>query len=108
MKIRTCTFLSLTLLSISLPSFADKVVITGDPVTLEQRGDVYYVPSNYVTTTTTAYHYVSIGGKNSICYPEQQPNLASLDMQVINVNIGGKQSQWTCYNYDDNYFTVTP
>ncbi|WED44028.1 hypothetical protein [Legionella cardiaca] len=94
------------LLIISFPSLADKVVISGSPVVLEQRGEVYYVPQTY--TATTSYHYVTVGGVDKVCYGEAQPTLASLNGQVISVELGGKQVQWTCYPYDEAYFTVQP
>jgi hypothetical protein len=91
----------------SVSSFAEKIVITGEPLVLEQRGDVYYVPET-ATPTTTTYHYVTVGGANRVCYAEAQPSLASLNSQVINVNMGGQKVQWTCYPYDETYFSVTP
>ncbi|KTD11325.1 hypothetical protein [Legionella jamestowniensis] len=98
-----CSFL---LLILSIPSWADKVVISGSPVVLEQRGDVYYVPDTYSASTT--YHYVTVGGVNKVCYAEAQPNLASLNTQIIDVEVGGSKVQWTCYPYDETYFTVSP
>ncbi|RAP37995.1 hypothetical protein B1207_03125 [Legionella quinlivanii] len=103
MKIITIAFAALAML-FSAASFADKVVITGSPVVLEQKGDVYYVPESY--SATTDYNYVTIGGTNRVCYLQQQPTLASLNNEVINVEVGGKQVQWTCYAYDETYFTT--
>ncbi|KTC74655.1 hypothetical protein Lbir_0688 [Legionella birminghamensis] len=105
MKIITLAGAALAML-FSAATFADKVVITGSPVVLEQKGDVYYVPDTY--TATTDYNYVTIGGTNQVCYLQQQPNLASLSSKVVNVEVGGKQVQWTCYAYDETYFTVSP
>ncbi|KTD16245.1 hypothetical protein [Legionella jordanis] len=99
---------SLLLAVFSVSSFADKVVITGEPVVLEQKGDVYYLPEKYTTTTSTSYHYVTVGGTNRVCYAEAQPSLASLNTQVISVNMGGQTVQWTCYPYDETYFSVSP
>ncbi|KTC78017.1 hypothetical protein [Legionella brunensis] len=98
-----CSFF---LLIFSLPSLADKVVISGAPVVLEQRGELFYAPETYTTSTT--YHYVTVGGVNKVCYAEAQPSLASLNTQVIDVELGGKKIQWTCYPYDETYFTVSP
>lgn len=89
----------------SLSSFADKIMITGEPIVLEQRGDLYYLPENY--TATTSYHYVTIAGTNKVCYAEKQPNLASLNGESVTVQLGGKSVEWTCYPYDETYFTVT-
>ena len=83
---------------------ADKVVITGSPVVLEQRGDVYYVPGDYKSTET--YHYVTIGGTNRVCFAEAQPSLASLDLVLVDVQVGGERVKWNCYQYDTTHFEV--
>ncbi|CEK11004.1 hypothetical protein [Legionella hackeliae] len=106
MKTIILSLCSLFLFVFSIASFADKVVISGSPVVLEQRGELYYAPETY--TSTTSYHYVTLGGANKVCFAEAQPNLASLNTQVIDVELGGKKVQWTCYPYDETYFSVSP
>ncbi|KTC64881.1 Uncharacterised protein (plasmid) [Legionella adelaidensis] len=95
------------LMCASFSSFAEKVVITGEPVILDKRGDVYYVPST-VTASTTTYHYVTVDGTNRVCYADPQPQLASLGLMAIQVNVGGTTATWNCYEYNTEYFTVTP
>ncbi len=96
---------ALILMMMSFSSFADKITITGAPVVLEQRGDVYYVPSTY--TSTTAYNYVTIGGKNEVCYLEKQPTLASVTATTVNVNVGGTTAVWNCYDATNvEYFDI--
>ena len=90
----------------SITSFADKLVIKGAPIMLYEQGGVYYTPDTYTTTTT--YNYVTIGGTQNVCYLQPQPALSVLNNQLISVNIRGQTVQWTCYNYDENYFTVSP
>lgn len=97
----------LGLLCASSASFADKVFVTGEPIVLEKRGDVYYVPST-VTETTSTYHYVTVDGKNRVCYAEPQPTLASLDVMAVQVNVGGSAVTWNCYEYNTQYFEVRP
>jgi hypothetical protein len=97
-------FIVLMLLSFS--SFADKISVRGEPVALAKIGDVYYVPDTF--TTSTQYNYVTLNNEKKICYGKPQPNLSALNVEVINVNIRGFKSQWTCYNYDETYFTATP
>lgn len=97
--------LSLLLLGISLSSFADKVMITGNPVVMDQNGNVYSLPANYTSTTT--YHYVTIGGTNRVCYLDKQPDLGNLDMITINVASEGKTVAWDCYAYDASVFEIT-
>ncbi|AHE65926.1 hypothetical protein [Legionella oakridgensis] len=96
----------LILLTVSFPAFADKIIITGQPIVLEDRDDVYYVPANY--SATTAYNYVTINGVNRVCYLEQQPTLAGVDMITINVEVNGVKTPWNCYAYSTEYFEVTP
>jgi hypothetical protein len=97
---------ALVLMMLSFSSFAEKITISGSPVVLEQRGDVYYVPSTY--SSTTAYNFVTIGGKNRVCYLEKQPNLASVDLMTVNVNVGGTTAVWNCYDATNTeYFEIT-
>ncbi|KTD19926.1 hypothetical protein [Legionella londiniensis] len=106
MKTWISTFIVLGLMLFSLPTFADKIIITGAPVILEQREGIYYLPTTY--TATTPYYYVTLDGANRVCYTERQPALETLDMTTINVNVAGTQTLWYCYLYDTTYFSVTP
>ena len=103
--IMTAVASSLLVLS-SISAFADKVMISGSPVVLEENEGVYVVPASY--NPTTSYNYVTIGGTNSVCYADTQPTLAKLTPKTVDVMISGKKVQWTCYNYDDAYFTIAP
>lgn len=105
MKITAYTMSFLILLGFSVSAFAEKVIITGAPVILEQQGNVYSVPQ---PTTSTTYNYVTVGGREHVCYGEVQPAFEQLSPQVINVEVGSHQVQWTCYPYNDAYFTVEP
>jgi hypothetical protein len=96
------------LMCASFASFADRVFISGEPVVLEKRGEVYYVPTTTTADATTAYHYVTLDGKNRVCYLEPQSNLASLDVATIQVNAGGTNATWNCYEYNTEYFEVKP
>lgn len=97
------TFLSLMMVSVS--SFAETITITGTPVPLEQRGEVYFTPTTF--TPGGSYNYVVVNGTNRVCYAETQPNLASLDVLALQVNVGGQVMNWHCYAYSPDYFTVT-
>lgn len=101
------SFLSLTLLSFS--SFAvDPIVIKDAPVVLEHRdGGYYYTPSS--TGTTPTYYYVkSLEGKDRVCYLEKQTGFDTLDMVPITVTVGTTPTTWNCYEYNKEYFAVTP
>lgn len=97
------TFLSLMMVSASI--FAQTVTITGTPVPLEMRGEVYYAPDTYVPGES--YNYVVINGTNRVCYSEVQPNLASLEVMPLQVYVGGSTVTWHCYAFSPEYFTVT-
>lgn len=99
------TFLSL-MMAASVSSFAaETITITGTPVPLELRGDVYYVPETYVPGDS--YNYVVVNGTNRVCYAQPQPNLASLEVLPLQVNVGGSTVTWHCYAFSPDYFTVT-
>lgn len=95
----------LTLLLASNYAFADKIAINGAPVVLEQKGEIYYTPATYQPSKT--YNYVTLNGTNRVCYATKQPQLASLDMIVVNVSVGGTSTVWNCYAYSPDYFVVT-
>lgn len=105
MKRLTLGVVSASLLLCSFSAFADKVVIKGEPVVVEKRGDVYYVPEDY--RATADYYYVTVDGARKVCYAERQPNI-SLEVTPLSVDIGGKRAVWNCYTYDETYFTVAP
>ncbi|WP_419418960.1 hypothetical protein ACNVED_10445 [Legionella sp. D16C41] len=109
--------ISLIILGISFSAFAaDRIVITGEPVVLQQSGSgnavVYTLPadtaSTATTTTATNYHYVTVNGTNRVCYASTQPNLANVDMVTINVTTNGTTSPWYCYAADTTVFDVQP
>ena len=90
----------------SMSSFADKITISGAPVVLTQQGETYVLPADY--TATGDYYYVTVNGSNKVCYPQEQPTLASLTPTTLSVQVSGKAVQWVCYNYDEKYFIVNP
>ncbi|CAM3046185.1 Uncharacterised protein [Legionella steigerwaltii] len=100
MKKLLLVFFSLMIFNVS--SYAEKILITGQPVILEKQGDVYYVPSDY--KTTTSYYYVTVEGGRRVCYMEKQPTLTALDTSTLEVNYNGSTLTWVCYPFDTNYF----
>jgi hypothetical protein len=89
----------------SCSAFADKIIIKGEPVTIEKRGNVYFVPDSY--QATTEYYYVSTEGTQRICYKEKQPAL-NIEAFPLDVQLAGKPYTWSCYNYDPTYFQLQP
>src|SRR5262245_4820883 len=90
---------------LSCGAFANKVVISGEPVVIEKRGDYYYVPDTYQPMAD--YYYVTVEGTNKVCYKSKQPNL-TLSPTTLNVEVKGSRTMWNCYDYDTNYFVVQP
>lgn len=105
MKAISYCLTALCLGAFSMSAFADKVTIKGEPVVIEKRGDVYYVPDTYKSPGN--YYYVTMDGAKRVCYLEKQPSLR-LDAMSVNVMVGGEKRTWNCYTYDDTYFVVEP
>lgn len=103
---------SVALMAASFAAFAERVVITGTPVTLEARDNVYYFPETYVmpTDTTVSYHYVSVGGLQQVCYAEKQAEFVDLQPNMVKVKVkpSDEAADWYCYPADNKtYFEIT-
>lgn len=92
------------LLALSFSAFADKVTITGEPVIIEKRGEIYYAPETYKPTVD--YRYVTVDGKQRVCYLEKQPGLVNLDVLFLNLDIGGQKQGWNCYEANPEFFII--
>jgi hypothetical protein len=91
-------------LAFSASAFAEKITITGEPVTLEKRGDIYVVPDTYKPTQT--YQYVMIDGTKRACFLDKRPDFVNLDVVSINVQVGADKATWNCYATDPTYFVI--
>lgn len=107
MKKIITALLGLIFVSFSVAALADKIVITGAPITVEEQNDVY-VPQGTVTTTTTTsdYYYYTFGDTKRVCYKEVQPALVSMDAGVFKFKMGESVVSMHCYNYSPDYFVV--
>ncbi|WP_133131142.1 hypothetical protein [Legionella yabuuchiae] len=103
---KSLIFLSLMLLSVV--SFGAKIIVTGEPIILEHRDDLYYPPATFTEPPPTSYTYVTVDGVPRVCYLNPQPALANLDMITINVEVKGTTAVWNCYAYNTNYFQASP
>jgi len=93
------------LMIFSVSAFAEKIVITGQPITLEKKkGDVYVTPQTYKLTPN--YQYVIIDGKERACFLDKRPDLVNLDVVSINVLVGTEKATWNCYSPDPTYFVI--
>ena len=96
---------TLLLAVFSISAFAvEKIVITGEPITLQKQGDIYIVPDNYKSTQNV--QYVVVEGTKRACFLEKKPDFTSLDVLSINVQIGTEKATWNCYPTDPTYFVV--
>ncbi len=94
----------LSIAMVSGTAFAEKVVISGEPVVLEKQGDMYMVPGTYKARQD--YQYVVIDGTKRACFLDKRPDFANLDVVSINVKVTGETATWNCYSIDPTYFVV--
>jgi hypothetical protein len=97
-------FTTFTLAFLSLNTFAQKLTITGQPVTIERSGDYYVLPANTTYTATSDYYYVDVSGTKRVCYREVQPALASANLVNLSLRVGTDTVAVNCYTYTPDYF----
>ena len=88
----------------SANAFAEKIIITGQPLVLEQKGEVYVTPETY--KFTQPYQYVAINGTPRACFLDKRPDFVNVDVVSINVQMGAQKATWNCYATDPNYFAI--
>jgi hypothetical protein len=95
---------SLCAVIFSANAFAEKIVIIGEPITLQRQGEMYVVPETYRPTQN--YQYVNIDGTKRACFLDRRPDFVNLDVVSINVLIGSQRATWNCYSLDPTYFVI--
>lgn len=96
-------FLALAVFSAS--TFAvEKITITGKPLLLEKKGELYVYPSG--STLGKDYQYVIIDGKERACFLDKRPDFVNLDVVTINVEVGAEKASWNCYSLDPSVFVI--
>lgn len=93
------------LMLFSITAFADKIIIQGEPIVVEQQGDVYVAPSA-TTITTTDHYFFTVNNVKRVCYREVQPALANVDLIVMQFKIGHDVVKLHCYTYSPDYFVI--
>jgi hypothetical protein len=93
---------------ISLSAHAERIIVTGEPVVLQQRDQVYYVPTTYVQQPSVTYMYVTIDGVHRVCFLNANPALVNVEATQINIEAQGKRVLWSCYAYNTTYFEARP
>lgn len=104
MKVFIMSLMSFLILTVGSLALAEKIVVTGNPVVVEQQGD-FYVPATTVTSTND-YYYFTFGNTKRVCYREVQPALAKLDFIIFKVRVGSDVVSMHCYDYNADYFVV--
>lgn len=104
MKIVMLGLSTIALLLFSLTASAEKIIISGEPVVIEKKAEVY-VPSTVVTTTHD-YYYFATDNRKIVCYKEVQPALVKLDSGVFRVKLGTDEVNLHCYDYSPEYFVI--
>lgn len=94
------------LLGVSSLAFADKVIISGEPIVLEKSGDNYMLPTGTTLPAKAHYYFVTVDGVNKVCYASKQSNLAGAEESTVNVMVDGKVGAWNCYTYSDTMFEM--
>src|SRR5688572_26971061 len=103
MKTTLLAIMSLFFMMFSMSALADKIIIKGTPVVVEQS-DNFYVPVS--TVETSDYYYFKMGDTTRVCYKEVNPALASIDAGVFAFKLGSDSVDLHCYNYNTEYFVV--
>ena len=93
-----------TLILFSASVLADRIVVSGQPVSLEQRGETYYYPAN-TAAPSGDYRYVTVGNNNNVCYMQDNPAIG-VNSSLLNVDVGGATQSWHCYPAADTYFDI--
>ena len=96
----------LCLVVFSTSVFAEKIVIKGEPLILEKRGEIYIVPGTYKVQD---YQYVIIDGQRRACFLDKRPDFVNIDVVSINVQVNSTETAtWNCYAVDPSYFVIQP
>jgi hypothetical protein len=93
-------------LFLSLPTWATKIIIRGNPVFLHALDGVYFIPNSFKTSSQS--NFVALDGVKYVCYLTPQPYLSILDHKEIKVNINFVEAAWVCYKFNKVYFAVIP
>jgi len=89
---------------LSLPGFAEKILLTNDPVILIPEENYYRFPPNY--SPSHSYHFINISGENRVCFIAEQEELGSLDLLRIYIVQYDKKFLFYCYRYNPNFFEI--
>lgn len=104
MKTLIKTLMGLIGLCGSFSIYADKILIEGKPAILYPDVSYYNFSKDY-SPPANDYLYVQISSENRVCFLENRPDLASLDL--LRIRIRGSDDRkflWYCYRFDPRFF----
>lgn len=96
----------LLLMSIFFESFGAIIIIKGQPVPLDYRNDLYYLPANYMIKTESLY--ITMDGINKVCFLNEAPNRMLEQVSQINIAVNGVKEVWNCFPYKTTILEVRP
>lgn len=85
---------------------ADRVVIRGSPVVVDERAGVYVPRTAIPVTPNVDHYYFTVGDKQRVCYPKENPTFVNLNGGVVKVRVGDGDVPLHCYDYNPDYFVV--
>ena len=96
------------LISISVVSSGETIIIQGLPTPLEQRGELYYLPPSYVVSPDTTYLFVTMDGINKVCFLNTASAVIYDQISHMNIFINGMKTEWNCFPYITTIMEVRP
>jgi hypothetical protein len=100
------TSMFLLLMSIFLESFGAIIIIKGQPVPLDCRNELYYLPANYIIKATSLY--ITMDGINKVCFLNAAPSGMFEQVSQINIASNGVKTVWNCFPYKTTVLEVRP
>jgi hypothetical protein len=102
------TTIFLILMCIWLKSSAATIVIMGQPSPLEYRGELYYLPQNFVIAQETVSLFITMDGLNKVCFLNTETPLLFEQVSLISILIRGVKTEWNCFPYRTTVYEVRP
>jgi len=84
------------------------VIIQGQPYPLGYRGELYYLPINYVISPGTTNLFVTIDGIKKVCFLNTASSLLFEQVSQLNILINGVKTEWNCFAFRTTINEVRP
>lgn len=100
----------LVLSTLTIASFAivaAPIIISGQPVILQNQNGVYYYPTGVVPDVNAGYYYYTVGDTNKVCYL-YEPEGLQINSTPLRVVLNGTEQELNCYDVNPQYFIVQP